>query len=78
MQKEKTLKSSIVKRLNKFSKDKLQNVLKYLDKIEDSGNNREEILSYAGSWSLIEQNTFDDFTRHLLKRRKANKSRKAR
>lgn len=78
MQKGKTLKSNIVKRLNKFSKKKLEDVLRFLDKIEDTENRRENIMSFAGSWSLVEQNTFDDFTRHLLKRRKANKSRKAR
>lgn len=74
----KNIKSNIVKRLDKFSKKKLEDILKFLDKIEDSANKRENILSFAGSWADMEKNTFDDFNKHLLKRRKANKTRKIR
>ena len=74
----KNIKSNIVKRLNKFSKKKLEDVLRFLDKIEDTANKRESILSFAGCWAKMDKSTFEDFNKNLPKRRKELKTRNVR
>ncbi|MDZ4845905.1 MAG: hypothetical protein SH857_10190 [Chitinophagales bacterium] len=76
MKNEQKIKSSIINRLDKISQRKLKDVLHFIEKLENSSSDKSDILSFAGSWKEMDDSTFNDLTKHLHKRRKANTTRR--
>ena len=72
MKNEKKIKSRIIQRLDKISRNKLKDVLQFIERLENNGSSKKDILSFAGSWKDLDDATFNDLTRNLHKRRKAN------
>jgi len=72
--KTKQLRNRTIDRINKLPTDKLENVDHFIDRIEKI-NNKEEILSYAGSWKDIDDDLFKEFTTDLHQKRNAERKR---
>lgn len=68
-----SLKDSIKKSIDNLPVNKLAELRKFLDSIEDKqpGN---KILSFAGSWSDLDDTVMDEFTKDLEKRRESGRS----
>lgn len=69
------IRQRIVKQLEKLSGDKLRDILEYLKSLESGSVNKKKILSYAGSWSEIDEDIFSELTNDLIKRRKRSSRR---
>lgn len=72
--KTKELRNRIIDRINKLSTEKLENVDHFIDRIEKI-NNKEEILSYAGSWEDIDDDLFKELTMDLHQKRSSERKR---
>ena len=59
------LKLEIIQKLEVFSMAKLSKVLSYVKRLENDGDRRNRILSFAGSWENIDAEVFDDLTTNL-------------
>jgi len=64
------LKEKLKKRIDNLSKDKLNDVSHFMESLETK-NNRENILSFAGSWKALDDETFNELTNNLQQRRKS-------
>lgn len=74
MRNTKKLKDRLKEKIDNLSEDKLNHVFNFLNSIE-IGTNRSKILSYAGNWNDIDEETFNEFTKDLEDRRKSNRTR---
>ena len=72
MIKEKVDRKKIIRRIEKLSADKLDELLNFINKIDDKKSAKNKILSFAGAWENIDNSVFDDFTKHLISKRKQN------
>lgn len=59
------LKDKVIDRVNTMSLDKLENIDKFIDELENNEHSRRKILSFAGVWQDIDEETFQDLTKHL-------------
>jgi len=67
------LKDKIIKRIDSLSQDKLKNIDEFIDKLEKEKASKEKILSFAGAWKDLDEETFQDLTENLhSKRQKGN------
>ena len=64
------IKHKIIKHLDKVPDELLKEVYAYLMSLEKSENKKERILSYAGSWSDMDDETFDFLVKSVRERRK--------
>ena len=69
-----SLKDSIKKSIDKLPMNKLAELRKFLDSIEDKQLG-DKILSFAGSWSDLDEIVIDEFTKDLEKRRESGRGR---
>ncbi|MBT0810136.1 hypothetical protein KIH41_02425 [Litoribacter ruber] len=68
------LKDKLKRRIDHLSEDKLHDVSQFLESLEKR-NNKGKILSFAGCWSDLEDDIFNELTRDLEGRRKNNRTR---
>jgi hypothetical protein len=69
------LKDKIINRINSLSRDKLKNIDEFIDKLENERHSKQEVLTYAGVWKDLEEETFQDLTEHLHAKRKRGNER---
>ncbi len=69
------IRDQLIRRINRIRADKLRQLDDYAAKLEESINNKEKILSFAGAWENIDDDLFYDFTDKLIDRRQRNKRR---
>lgn len=68
------LKDKVIDRVNTMSLDKLENIDKFIDELENNEHSRRKILSFAGAWKDMDEETFHDLTKHLhINRQKGSK-----
>jgi predicted Zn-ribbon and HTH transcriptional regulator len=65
MLKEREIRSKILRRVEKISTDKLDDIWEFLRKIEKNSSKKNDILSYAGCWKDFDKNLIDDLTINL-------------
>jgi hypothetical protein len=67
--------NQILKRINKMSSDKLEDLEKYVSKLEQETDKKSNSILYAGAWKDIEDSVFEDFTTNLINKRRNNRQR---
>ncbi|OQX78603.1 MAG: hypothetical protein B6D64_06190 [Bacteroidetes bacterium 4484_276] len=65
MLKEREIRTKILRRVEKISTDKLDDIWEFLRKIEKNSRKKDDILSYAGCWKDLDKNLIDDLTINL-------------
>lgn len=65
----------LIRRINNLSRDKINALENYLNKIEHLNNSREEILSYAGIFAELDTDFFLELTDNLHINRKVGSTR---
>ncbi len=65
MLKEREIRTKILKQIDKISFDKLDDIWKFLRKIEKDSRKKADILSYAGCWKDLDKDLIDDLTVNL-------------
>lgn len=70
----KELKERLKRRIDNLAEDKLNDVSQYLESLE-IGNNKGKLLTFAGSWNDLDDETFNELTNQLEDRRKNNRTR---
>ncbi|WP_163379866.1 hypothetical protein [Cyclobacterium sp. SYSU L10401] len=70
----KQLKEKLKERIDGLSEDKLRHIEAYLESLE-SRNKKGELLTFAGAWGDLDDETFNEFTTHLKERRKSDRAR---
>ena len=63
------LRQRLIARIKKLSKDKLDSVDNYIDKIENDINEKSEVLSFSGIFKDLDKDLMNDLTIQLPKRR---------
>ncbi len=69
------LKDKIINRINSLSRDKLKNIDEFIDKLEIEHHSKQKVLSFAGMWKDLDDETFQDLTEHLHTKRKRGNER---
>ena len=72
---DKQRKNQILRRIQKMPPDKIRELDEFMSKLEQETPKKKKILSYAGSWSDLDESTFEDLTKNLIEKRKKNKRR---
>jgi len=72
---DKQKKNQILRRIQKMPPDKIKELNDFMDKLEQETPGRKKVLSYAGTWSNMDESAFDDLTKNLIARRQKNKRR---
>ena len=70
----KELKERLKRRIDNLSEDKLNDLSLFLES-QEIGKDKGKLLSFAGSWNDMDDETFDELTKNLKDRRKSNRSR---
>ncbi len=63
------LRNSFVRKIQHLTADKLKQVDKLLEEIEDQIDSKEKILKLAGSWRELDDEFFKDLTTNLYDNR---------
>jgi len=63
------IRSKISKQVQRIPPYKLNELIEYLDKLEQETNKKNKVLSYAGIWKKIDEDIFREFTDDLMVRR---------
>lgn len=66
------IRQQILRKIRRIPSDKLNDLNEYLSKLEQTTEKTSKILSYAGSWSNIDESAFDEFTDNLIVNRSKN------
>ena len=69
------IRNQITRQVQKIPPYKLNELIKYLDKLEKETNKKNKILSYAGIWENIDEDIFKEFTEALIARREKTQRR---
>jgi hypothetical protein len=72
---DKQRRNQIIRRIQKISPDKIKRLQDFIDKLEENTPSKKKVLSYAGAWSDIDEDLFNDLTENLISKRKKNKRR---
>ncbi|MEL6866705.1 MAG: hypothetical protein AAFP19_19930 [Bacteroidota bacterium] len=59
----------ILDKLDKLPEGKLEEILKYIEGLEELSETQAFFLSFAGSWKDLDESLFSEFTDQLHKRR---------
>ncbi|MGD8777335.1 MAG: hypothetical protein PVH88_00050 [Ignavibacteria bacterium] len=70
-----SIRNSILRRIQRLPENKLNELKKFVDKLDQPSINKSETLSFAGSWGDIDDSLFSGFTEELISKRKTNKRR---
>ena len=63
------IRNQITKQVERVPPYKLNELIKYLDKLEQEANKKKKVLSYAGVWEKMDEDIFKEFTDDLIARR---------
>jgi len=69
------IRNQLLRRIHRIRADKLRQLDDYAAKLEETFNNKDKILSFAGAWENIDDDLFNDFTDRLITRRQRSKRR---
>jgi hypothetical protein len=69
------IKDKIIRKVNRLSHDKLKSIDTFIDKMENENSNKDEILSFAGSWKEFDDEFIEELTVKLPEKRKKDKNR---
>lgn len=69
------IRQMILRRIRRIPANKLNDLNEYLSKLEQTTEKISKTLSYAGSWSNIEESAFDELTENLIPNRSKNSRR---
>jgi hypothetical protein len=67
------LKDRLKKRIDALPEEKLKTVSRFLESVE-GGLSKAKLLSFAGSWTDLDEDTFKELTTNLEARRKNNRA----
>jgi len=59
----------IFEKMNKIPDNKLKDILKYIEQVEDPEKTKDNILSFAGKWNGLGEDFFNNLTENLHKNR---------
>jgi len=65
----------ILRKIRRIPSNKLNDLNDYLSKLEETTEKTSKILSYAGSWSNIDESAFNELTDNLIINRNKNSRR---
>jgi len=63
------IRSKISKQVQRIPPYKLNELIEYLDKLEQETNKKNKVLSYAGIWKDLDEDIFRELTDGLISRR---------
>ena len=63
------IRKQIIRQVQRILVNKLKELRKYLDKLEQETSKKSKVLSYAGVWEKIDEDIFKEFTDDLIARR---------
>lgn len=69
------IRQQILRKVRRIPSNKLIELNEYLNKLEQTTENKSKILSYAGSWNNIDESAFAEFTDNLILNRRKNSRR---
>lgn len=69
------IRNRLVKRIQQIPSEKLKELEKFISKLEATTGKKEKNLSFAGSWSEMDDDLFGEFTENLIEKRQRNKRR---
>ena len=69
------IRQRLIQRIKKLSDDKLSSVENYINSLENDIKNKTEVLSFAGIFSDLDSETFEDLTSNLKVNRQKGISR---
>lgn len=72
---DKQRRNQIIRRIQRISPDKIKKLQDFIDKLEENTPSKKKVLSYAGAWSDIDEDLFNDLTENLISKRQKNKRR---
>ena len=72
---DKQRRNQIIRRIQRISPDKIKRLQDFIDKLEENTSSKKKVLSYAGAWSDIDEDLFNDLTENLISKRQKNKRR---
>lgn len=75
MKTENQIRNQIIRQLNKMSTKKLKAIQKFLGELEEKNETQSKVLSYAGTWSDIDDSVMEDLTDNLIANRQKNRRR---
>ncbi len=59
----------IMNKMDKIPESKLEEILKYIQQIEEITDQKETLLSFAGKWNKLDEDFYSDLTVNLHKNR---------
>lgn len=69
------IRQQILRKIRRIPSNKLNDLNEYLSKLEQTTEKASKVLSYAGSWSNIDESAFDELTDNLIVNRSKNSRR---
>jgi hypothetical protein len=72
---DKQRRNQIIRRIQRISPDKIKRLQDFIDKLEENTPSKKKVSSYAGAWSDIDEDLFNDLTENLISKRQKNKRR---
>lgn len=61
--------------MNSLSRDQLKDVDAFIDQLENGKHAKQKILSFAGAWKDLDEETFQDLTENLPAKRQKGSER---
>jgi hypothetical protein len=69
---ENLIRYQLVRRIKRIPSNKLNDVVDYLSKLELTTDKPSQVLTFAGCWSTIDTQAFEELTGKLMDNRKKN------
>jgi hypothetical protein len=69
------IRSQLIRRIQRIPSSKLNELSELVTKIELTASKKDKNLSFAGSWTNIDSDTFNNLTENLINNRQRNKRR---
>lgn len=67
------IRSQLIRRIQRIPASKLNELSELVTKIELTASKKDKNLSFAGSWTNIDSDTFNNLTENLIDNRQRNK-----
>jgi len=69
------IRSQLIRRIQRIPSSKLNELSELVSKLELTSSNKDKNLSFAGAWTNIDSDTFNNLTENLIENRQRNKRR---
>jgi hypothetical protein len=69
------IRSQLIRRIQRIPSSKLNELSELVSKLELTSSNKDKNLSFAGAWTNIDSDTFNNLTENLIDNRQRNKRR---